>query len=212
MLYYQEVFKSIQGESIDSGLPFTFVRLYGCNLHCGYCDQPQNPCDRKRISVENLIEEVKKLKVPHVCITGGEPLTQPEAYTLIYELVKLNYYVTVETNGAVVIDPDNYIRAFRYIMDIKCPSSGMSEHNLYDNLAVLHPQDEVKFVIADRKDYDFMLEVIKSYPTKARILVSPMFDKDMKPVIGKELVQWVLEDKLHKVRVQIQLHKIIGVL
>ena len=95
-------------------------------------------------------------------------------------------------------------------MDIKCPSSGVSEKNLFENLLHLQSNDEVKFVIADREDYEYMKMVLKKYPTQASILVSPMFDKNQKAVIGKDLIEWILEDKLN-VRVQIQLHKIIGV-
>lgn len=212
MLYIDEIFASIQGESSDAGFPCVFVRLYGCNLKCSFCDQPQDKKSRKKISVEKLINRIRDFHIPNVCITGGEPLLQPEIYSIIYELVNLNYKVSIETNGAVYIEDDPYNRKFKYVMDIKCPSSGMSHKNIYDNLSRLHYIDEVKFVIADRVDYDFAKTIIKNYPTKASILFSPVFDKDMKPVIGKELVQWILEDRLLNVRIQTQLHKILGVL
>lgn len=212
MLYYDEVFCSIQGESSDSGLPCVFVRLFGCPVGCSYCDQPQTPEQRKRVSVENLVNKVRKFKgVKNVCITGGEPLIHDEAIPLTWELMHLGYKVSIETSGCVPIEKFSYRRSFKYVMDIKCPSSGVSEKNVFDNLLNLQFNDEVKFVIADRKDYDFMKKVLKKYPTQASILVSPMFDKDNKAVIGNDLVNWILEDKLD-VRVQIQLHKILGVM
>ena len=210
MLFYQDIFKSIQGESSESGLPCTFVRLFGCPVGCVYCDQYQPKEDKKRISVGNLVYKIRKLRCKNVCITGGEPLIQDETIALVYELVDLNYNVSIETSGCIPIEKDSYNRSFKYVMDIKCPSSGVSHKNVYDNLLNLKPKDEVKFVIKDREDYIFMRKVMKKYPTSAKILVSPMFDENEKPVIGKELVEWILEDGLN-IRVQIQLHKILNV-
>ena len=211
MLYYEEVFLSIQGESSDSGLPCIFIRLYGCPVGCSYCDQPQKPEQRKRISIENIINQVNKFKgVKNVCITGGEPLIYQETIPIAWELMHLGYKVSIETSGCVPIEDLGYRRSYKYVMDIKCPSSGVSEKNLFENLLHLQSNDEVKFVIADREDYEYMKMVLKKYPTQASILVSPMFDKNQKAVIGKDLIEWILEDKLN-VRVQIQLHKILGV-
>lgn len=212
MIYYDEIFCSIQGESSDSGLPCIFVRLYGCPVGCSYCDQPQTPDQRKRISVANIVNNVSKFKgVKNVCITGGEPLIYKEdVIALTWELMHLGYRVSIETSGCVPIEDSGYRRSFKYVMDIKCPSSGVAEKNIFDNLLILQSNDEVKFVIADREDYEYMKKVLKKYPTQASILVSPMFDKDNKAVIGKELVDWIIEDKLN-VRVQIQLHKILEV-
>ncbi len=211
MIYYDEIFCSIQGESSDSGLPCIFVRLYGCPIGCSYCDQPQTPDQRKRVSVENIINKVLKFKgVKYVCITGGEPLIYKEVIPLTWELLHMGYKVSIETSGCVPIEDLGYRRSFKYVMDIKCPSSGVSEKNIFDNLLHLQTNDEVKFVIANREDYDYMKKVLSKYPTQASILVSPMFDENQKAVIGNELVEWIIEDRLN-VRVQIQLHKIIGV-
>lgn len=211
MIYYDEIFCSIQGESSDSGLPCIFVRLYGCPVGCSYCDQPQTPDQRKRVSIENIINKVLKFKgVKYVCITGGEPLIYKEVIPLTWELMHMGYRVSIETSGCVPIEDLGYRRSFKYVMDIKCPSSGVSEKNIFDNLLHLQNNDEVKFVIANREDYDYMKKVLKKYPTQASILVSPMFDENQKVVIGNELVDWIIEDRLN-VRVQIQLHKIIGV-
>ena len=212
MLYYDEVFCSIQGESSDSGLPCIFIRLYGCPIGCTYCDQPQTPDQKKRISLGSLIENVTKFRgVKNVCITGGEPLIHKEIMPLTWELLHKGYRVSIETSGCVPIEDLGYRRSFKYVMDIKCPSSGVSDKNIFENLLKLQSNDEVKFVIADREDYDYMKKVLRKYPTQASILVSPMFDIDEKPVIGGQLVNWILEDKLD-VRVQLQIHKIIGVL
>lgn len=211
MMYYDEIFCSIQGESSDSGLPCIFIRLYGCPVGCSYCDQPQTPDQRKRISVENIVNKVLKFKgVKYVCITGGEPLIHKEVIPLTWELMHMGYRVSIETSGCVPIEDLGYRRSFKYVMDIKCPSSGVSEKNIFDNLLHLQNNDEVKFVIANREDYDYMKKVLRKYPTQASILVSPMFDKNQKAVIGEDLVNWIIEDRLD-VRVQIQLHKIIGV-
>ena len=211
MIYFQEIFCSIQGESSDSGLPCVFVRLYGCPVGCSYCDQPQSPEQRKRISIENIINKVAKFKgVKYVCITGGEPLIYKEVIPLTWELLHLGYKVSIETSGCVPIEESTYRRSFKYVMDIKCPSSGVSEKNIFDNLLRLQTNDEVKFVIANRADYEYMKKVLNKYPTSASILVSPMFDKDQKAVIGSDLVDWIIEDKI-QCRLQIQLHKILNV-
>ncbi len=211
MIYYDEVFASIQGEGTDAGVPTVFARLYGCNLKCSFCDQPQRKNQRKRISADNLVDLIRNFRIRNVCITGGEPLIQPEVYPVIYDLVSNGNKVSVETNGAVAIDSDPYRRSFKYVMDVKCPSSGMSHHNIYENLSNLHYIDEVKFVIADRDDYDFAKDILKKYHTHAVKLFSPMFDKDKNQKIGSDLCNWLVEDRMDA-RVQIQMHKILGVL
>lgn len=209
-MFVHEIFTSINGETSYSGEPTTFVRLFGCNVKCKYCDQPQKVKDRKKMSVKKVVEEVRKRMITNVCITGGEPLLQEEIFQVVYELCDLGYNVIIETNGTVPLD-DFSRRPYHYIMDVKTPSSGVDSHNKYDNLELLTPKDEVKFVIANREDYDFMKKVLKHYSTSAKVLVSPMFDKDLKPVVGKELIDWIIEDKLN-VKVQIQIHKILNVL
>ena len=211
MLFYDEIFCSIQGESSDSGLPCIFIRLFGCPIKCSYCDQPQKPSQKKKASLETIMNKVTKFRgVKYVCITGGEPLIHKETIPLTWELMHRGYRVSIETSGCVPIEACDYRRSFKYVMDIKCPSSGVSHKNLFDNLLKLQSNDEVKFVIANREDYDYMKKVLKKYPTLASILVSPMFDQDQKAVIGNELVDWILEDQLD-VRVQIQLHKVLSV-
>lgn len=211
MMYLDEVFLSIQGESTDTGLPCIFVRLYGCPIGCVYCDQPQTLANKHKASIETIMNRVKKYRgVKRVCITGGEPLIyKNDLMPLVWELQYEGYKVTIETSGCLPIE-DFLRRDWKYIMDVKCPSSGVVEKNIYENLLKLHSKDEVVFVIADKKDYEFMKSVLQKYPTQAHILLSPMFNKEGKNVIGKELVGWLLYDRLDY-RIQIQLHKILGV-
>ena len=162
------------------------------------------------VSMVNV--QSRKTKVKNVCITGGEPLLyEEEILPLVYDLQDNGYKVSIETSGCLPIEREPYRRSYRYIMDVKCPSSGISDKNVYDNLLFLQSNDDVVFVVKDRKDYIFMRNVIKTYPTQAALLVSPMFDENEKPVIGSQLVDWILKDGLENIRVQIQLHKCLGV-
>lgn len=204
MLTVNEIFKSIQGESSFTGLPCIFIRLTGCNLRCTWCDTEYAFYEGKPKSVEDIVDAIDPLGIPLVEITGGEPLLQDEVYDLMNALLAKNYQVLVETGGGVSVNkvPEQVIK----ILDIKCPGSGEADKNLWDNLDHLNPKDEVKFVLADRADYDWSREVLDRthIHKKAEVLFSPVYDKlDL-----KELAAWVLEDNL-PVRVQTQLHKII---
>lgn len=216
ILNYHEVFLSIQGESTGAGLPCVFIRLYGCNVHCTYCDQPQEKTDKHKISVEHLVQKAISFGCKNICITGGEPLIQSdEVYQLVMELaIDYNCNVSIETNGCVAIPDLYYPKNVKFVMDVKCPSSGVSDKNVLENLMFLRKYDEVKFVIGDREDYEYMKHILKNYPTLAKVLVSPVFiyQSGMHvSLISKELVKWIIEDKLFNVRVQIQMHKIIDV-
>lgn len=212
ILHLDEVFTSIQGEGTDVGLPCVFVRLFGCNIGCTYCDQPQDKSKRTRISIANLVSKIQKYRIEYVCITGGEPMLQWNAlYPVILELVSLGYKVAIETSGCVPIEADPYNRSFKYVMDVKCPSSGVAHKNVYENLMNLQMKDEVKFVVSDRADYEFMKNILRTYPTPAKILVSPCFTPDLKPMLGNELVEWLIRDGLYNVRVSVQVHKFLGV-
>ena len=218
ILNYHEVFLSIQGESTGAGIPCVFVRLYGCNMKCAYCDQPQTKKDRHKISIAHLVAEVMQYNCKNICITGGEPLMQTESvYQLALELVSdYDCDVSIETNGCVVIPPDLYYpKKLKFVMDVKCPSSGVSENNILDNLMNLRRRDEVKFVIGNREDYDYMKQILRNYPTEATILASPVFEEDSGSYkiaeSAKDLVHWILEDGLYNIRVQIQMHKCLNV-
>ena len=211
VIYLEELFASIQGESTDSGKPCVFIRLFGCNIGCSYCDQKQTT--KSKWSIQSIVSKVQGYHIPNVCITGGEPLLQWDSvYQLSTELTALGYEVSIETSGCIKIeDTDLSYRKYKYIMDVKCPSSGVSYKNVLENLMHLSSKDEVKFVIANEEDYLYARKILRSYPTSAKILFSPCFDEDLKPMIGKELVDWVLRDRLLMVRFQIQLHKCLGV-
>lgn len=214
-----EIFLSINGETTTSGEPTIFIRTFGCNLKCKYCDTIQDTNDCKDMSLSQICREVDKLTVTkniNICITGGEPMLRPElTLDLIQDLNVRGYNnIQVETNGSIeLFRKHNNINNFKYIMDIKCPSSGEEDNNRYINLSNLTSEDEVKFVIADKVDFDFAMAVLTRFPTRAKVLLSPMFDENNKCHIGKDLVDWALDFpilKLYRWRVQVQLHKILG--
>lgn len=216
MLRIDDIFVSIQGESTESGKPCIFIRLMGCNVKCSYCDQPQKGHKIQRMSVKNILLEISRYRnINNVCITGGEPLMQEEVYSLIYSLVEKRYNVSIETNGTIPITQDDYIRSFKYVMDVKTPSSGVTQFNNYDNIKNLHVKDEIKFVVANKEDYLFARNVILKYNPKCTILFSPVFSDEGKPLIGKELCEWICKDfdtRCYNVRVQLQIHKFLGVM
>ncbi|MCH8932382.1 MAG: radical SAM protein [Nitrospinae bacterium] len=204
MLTINEIFKSIQGESSYTGRPCIFIRLTGCNLRCSWCDTEYAFYEGQPKSVKDIMDAIEPLGVPLVEITGGEPLLQEEVYDLMDALLAKNYEVLLETGGGVSVAkvPERVIK----ILDIKCPGSGEDAKNLWDNLDHLNPHDEVKFVLADRADYEWSRDVLqrRDIHQKVQVLFSPVYD-----TLGlKELAAWVLDDNL-PVRVQTQLHKII---
>ncbi|MCH7515554.1 MAG: radical SAM protein [Bacteroidetes bacterium] len=204
MLKVNEIYFSVQGESSRAGLPCVFVRLTYCNLRCTYCDTEYAFYEGEDRSVDEIINEVKKYGCNLVEITGGEPLVQEESLNLMKKLCSEGFDVMLETAGNMQIC--NVDDRVNIIMDLKCPSSGMMKKNLYENINHLKKTDELKFVIGDREDYDWMNEMIIQYDltNKCKILVSVVFDK-LEPLA---LVNWVLEDKLD-VRFQLQMHKFI---
>ena len=205
MLKINEIYHSIQGESTSAGRPCVFVRLTYCNLRCTYCDTEYAFYEGEDMSVQQVIDEVEKYNCKLVEITGGEPLVQmEECFDLMKKLCDLGYEVMIETGGSL---PTNHIDPrVKIIMDLKCPSSGMEKKNLYQNLMFLKPNDELKFVIGDRKDYEWTIEVLKKYNLQGKciLLFSVVFGK-LEPV---ELINWILDDKLD-VRFQLQMHKYI---
>ena len=203
-LQLSEIFKSIQGESSFAGLPCTFIRLAGCNLRCSYCDTVYAYEPSSELTVEEILAEVAALSCPLVEITGGEPLLQEEVYPLMAELLRQGYQVLLETNGTIdltAVDPRVVV-----IMDIKCPGSGQSEKVLWDNLKRLKEKDQVKFVLSHRQDYVWARRVIEKHglDKKCLLLFSPAYGS----LSARDLAQWILSDGL-KVRLQLQLHKII---
>ena len=211
MLTISEIFPSIQGEGRYSGCVTTFIRLFGCNLHCLYCDtEYANKGKKKRASLETIVNTVNTFDTKYICITGGEPLLQEDTLPLVYELTGMGKVVSIETNGCVPIEKDHYKRSFSYTMDVKCPSSGQSHKNVLDNLYSLQNIDDLKFVISDYNDYMFAKGILKQYPILAgRIFFSPMFGEEGSN--AEDLAEWMVTDKLKEVQLGLQIHKLIGV-
>jgi 7-carboxy-7-deazaguanine synthase len=204
-LYLIELYSSIQGETSFAGLPCSFIRLAGCNLRCTWCDTPHSFGRGEFQSFDSILHKLKEFGNKHLCVTGGEPLLQSNVIELMQQLCDQGYVVSLETGGSLStakVDPRVHI-----ILDIKCPGSGMSHKNHWENLALLRPHDEIKFVVKDRTDYDFAKEVCSRYHLYAKgnhLLISPVHGL----IDPKELVRWILNDHL-PVRLNLQLHKYI---
>jgi len=202
MLEVTEIYKSIQGESTYMGRPCVFVRLTGCNLRCVWCDTTHAFYDGKNLSIDQIIDQVKSYSINLVEITGGEPLLQKEVFPLMESLLKNKFQVMLETSGSLPIKnvPAEVIK----ILDLKCPGSGEENKNLWENLNYLGSTDEIKFVIADRVDYEWSKKVLQDYELdkKNPVLFSPVFGK----LKLKDLTEWILEDNL-PVLLHTQLHK-----
>lgn len=162
------------------------------------------------MSVQTVLTYVFKMGNEYVDITGGEPLLQDNAQVLVYDLVERNYKVTIHTNGSKPIDECLYARSYAYCMEVKCPSSGMEGKNVYDNMSKLSGKDEVKFLISDAEDYVFAKEIIRKYPTKASYIFSPIIDQEGNH-IGKDLAQWMLEDKIQKAKLGVPIQTLLGI-
>ncbi len=214
-----EIYRSLQGESSYAGLPCVFVRLTGCNLRCTWCDSEYTFSGGRKMSLEEVEAEVRRLAPAGLVeITGGEPLLQErEAVPLMERLLALGYTVLLETSGERPLEkvPLQVIK----IVDVKCPHSGEFGTFREQNLAALGPQDEVKFVLADRTDYEFARDFTRRHELTARVrsvIFSPAFRKDASGARDsshclldpRQLAQWVLEDGL-EVRLGLQIHKFI---
>lgn len=206
-----EIMLSLQGEGKQTGKLTTFVRFYGCNLKCTYCDTLHAVEGDKYVNtdMDEILATVREIGAKNICLTGGEPLYREGIYDFIFKLEEEGFIVVIETNGAVELR-DIRDRKFIYCMDVKCPSSGMQDLMNLDNLSILLPQDEVKFVISDRLDYEFAKDIIAKYPTKADIIFSPVFESDRTTNAG-QLASWIIEDKLNGVRLGLQMHKLINI-
>jgi len=204
-LVVHEIYASIQGESTFAGLRCTFVRTTGCNLRCAWCDTPQAFHGGKRMARADVLEQALALGTPLVELTGGEPLLQPAVLPLMRELCDAGKTVLVETSGEA--DVSRVDPRVHKIMDLKAPGSGESHRNRWSNLEHVGPRDELKFVLVDRADYEWMRQVVRERELARRtpnLLASTVFGR----LPARELVRWVLEDAL-PVRVQLQLHKYV---
>ncbi len=204
-LLINEIFYSIQGESLYAGLPCVFVRLAGCNLRCSYCDTRYAYEEGREMELAEILQKVATYHCPLIEITGGEPLLQDDTPLLISELLEKGYEVMMETNGT--FDVSIVDKRCIKIVDIKCPTSGESDKNDLENLKRINQKDQVKFVIGSREDYEYAKNITRFISLKLpekNILFSPVFGK----ISCAKLAKWILEDNLN-IRLHLQLHKII---
>ena len=201
MLRITEIFHSIQGESTHAGRPCVFVRLTGCNLRCRWCDSEYTFTGGERMSLDDVVARVASYGTKLVEVTGGEPLAQAEAFDLIRRLLDDGFEVLIETSGSIDITPVD--KRAKIILDVKCPGSGEAAKNRWENIDELRPHDEIKFVIADRNDYDWAKRVVaEKHLDRWTVLFSPVWgEMDM-----KSLAEWMLADGV-PARFQTQLHK-----
>ena len=200
-----EIFYSLQGETRTAGLPTVFVRLTGCPLRCQYCDTAYAFSGGEMRSFESILKEVAEHRPRYVTVTGGEPLAEPDVDGLLSALCDAGYEVSLETSGAIsVVDVDPRVVK---VLDLKTPASQESHRNIYENIQLLTAQDQVKFVICDRQDYEwskFKVDELQLEGKVDEILFSPSFTQ----LSGTDLAEWILQDKL-AVRMQLQLHKLL---
>lgn len=200
-----EIFYSLQGETRTAGLPTVFVRLTGCPLRCQYCDTAYAFNGGQLQSLDDILEQVAAYRPRHVCVTGGEPLAQPNCIPLLARLCDAGYEVSLETSGALDITAVD-TRVSR-VLDLKTPGSAEVARNRYENIAQLTPNDQVKFVICSREDYDWAVSKLIEYRLEQRageVLFSPSHHQ----VDARQLADWIVADNL-PVRLQLQLHKIL---
>jgi len=204
VLKVNEIFHSIQGESRHAGRPCVFVRLTWCNLRCSWCDTAYAFEEGTDLSVGSILDRIERYATRYVLVTGGEPLAQDGARDLIGELCDSGHEVAVETGGS--LDISILDRRAMVVMDLKCPGSGMSPKNRWENIALLKPADEVKFVVADRGDYEWARDVIarRRLADRCGVLLSPVHGA----LHPRALAEWILADRL-PVRLQLQIHKYI---
>ena len=197
-----EIFNSIQGEGLTMGAPTVFVRTVGCNLRCSWCDTGYSFDGGTEMSVDEVIDRVGDCF--RVCFTGGEPMLQPDALELIQGLISRGIQVVLETNGSIDLSSVPNDPLVMISMDIKCPSSGMTDRMLLSNLDLLSKKDQLKFVIKDERDLDFAVNFLREHQVDTNVIFGP--------VGGTDRLEWlvdrVLKEKMD-VRVLPQLHKII---
>ncbi|MEM9396895.1 MAG: 7-carboxy-7-deazaguanine synthase QueE [Pseudomonadota bacterium] len=205
VLRITEIFFSLQGEARTVGIPTVFVRLTGCPLRCGYCDSEYAFTGGKKMTFADIMKEVANHSPRYVCVTGGEPLAQRNCIPLLRELCDAGYEVSLETSGALSVEQVDS-RVVK-VVDLKTPGSGEVKRNRYENMALLSKNDQVKFVVCDRADYEWARFKIDEYQLAERVsdvLFSPIHGS----LSPRVLAEWILEDRL-PVRLQVQLHKLI---
>lgn len=198
-----EIFLSVQGEGLLTGLPTIFIRTTGCNLRCKWCDTKYSYYGGVEYSVDDIFEKVKGFGVKRVCLTGGEPLLHEDSFELIDMLFSEGYNILVETNGS--LDVSRICKKVIISLDIKCPASGEDKKMKFFNLELLTKEDQCKFVISDKNDFDYAVKIVRRHGLEGRTNV---FFNPVGGVDAKELIGLVLREKLD-VRVGLQFHKII---
>ena len=197
-----EIFYSLQGEGKWTGLPNIFIRTTGCNLRCSFCDTKYAYDDGKEMSLEQILKQIHKYPCRYVCLTGGEPLLQDEILKLIELLLKRDYKICLETNGSINIK-DLSKKSILISLDIKCPSSHMHENNNFLNIPLLRKDDQLKFIIKDKKDYNYAKEIIKKYKPRCMVFFQPVWGTN-----PNKIANWIISDGLD-VKLGLQIHKIL---
>ncbi|MHA3079900.1 7-carboxy-7-deazaguanine synthase QueE [Acinetobacter sp. ANC 5502] len=208
-----EIFYSLQGEANTAGLPTVFIRLTGCPLRCTYCDTTYSFEGGERWSLDKIIETAQAYQTPYICVTGGEPLAQPNCIALLDRLCELGFEVSLETSGA--LDVSKVDPRVSKVLDLKTPTSGEAHRNLLSNLGLLTTKDQIKFVICNREDYEWSKQQVAEYQLQQKVSTvwfSPTFAVEKGnaklPRFARDLAQWILDDHL-PVRFQLQLHKLL---
>lgn len=211
-LKVSEIFYSLQGEGLTSGLPTVFIRLTGCPLRCSYCDTTYAFSGGQRMGLDEILAVVEGYPCKQICLTGGEPLAQPNAIALMKLLLGRGYGISLETAGALSVA--DVPKAVSKVMDLKTPSSGEMDKNLWENLTYITKNDQIKIVIADLADYNWAKQTLAQYALDQKagvVWLSPMFEVNANPDVptfATSLAEWIIKDAL-PVRMQLQLHKII---
>ena len=198
-----EIFYSVQGEGKWTGLPNIFIRTTGCNLRCTYCDTKYAYDDGTEMGIESIVKHIGKYPSKCICITGGEPLLQDEIGDLVATLLKKGYNICLETNGSINIESFSDKKSLMISLDIKCPSSNMHEKMDFDNISLLNKRDQLKFIIKDKKDYNYAKDIIKKYKPKCIVFFQPVWGTN-----STNLAKWILADGLN-VKLGLQFHKIL---
>ena len=198
-----EIFYSLQGEGKWTGRPNVFIRTSGCNLRCSFCDTKYAYDDGKEMSIDEILSQISKYPCKYICITGGEPLLQRETLNLIDVLLKSNCKICLETNGSINVEKLSNKKSLMISLDIKCPSSNMHEKAYLKNISLLRKDDQLKFVIKDKNDYDYAKKIVNKFKPICTVFFQPVWGTN--PSV---LADWIIRDQLN-VKLGFQLHKVI---
>lgn len=202
-MHINDIFYSLQGEGKLTGLPTIFIRTTGCNLRCSYCDTTEAYTSGRTYTISEILSTLQRYDCLTVCITGGEPLLQQETITLIDQLIKKKYHISIETNGSCSIQPLLQKEPVLISLDIKCPSSTMHHQMNMENINLLRSNDQLKFIIGTKEDFLYATDILNEYHIKATIFFQPVWKSS-----STQLAEWILEASL-PIRLGIQLHKML---